>query len=69
MGISGKKWRTNENGELLLDWTTGYPSSDGNATYQVGNREPKFLGGLNNSFTYKNWNLSFLFDFRKGEIY
>ncbi|WP_312187306.1 SusC/RagA family TonB-linked outer membrane protein [Sphingobacterium sp.] len=66
MGISGKKWRTNQEGELLLDWTTGYPSSDGNATYQVGNREPKFLGGLNNSFTYKNWNFSFLFDFRKG---
>ncbi|QQD15629.1 SusC/RagA family TonB-linked outer membrane protein [Sphingobacterium sp. UDSM-2020] len=66
MGISGKKWRTDESGKYILDWTTGLPSSDGTAGYQVGNREPKLIGGLNNSFTYKNWNLSFLLDFRKG---
>lgn len=66
MGISGKKWRTDESGKYILDSATGLPSSDGTAGYQVGNREPKLIGGLNNSFTYKNWNLSFLLDFRKG---
>jgi len=70
MGLSGSKWQTDENGNLLLNWVTGYPLVDANQTKHVGNREPKLLGGLNNSFSYKNWNLSFLFDFRKGgDIY
>ena len=32
----------------------------------VGNREVDFIGGINNSFRYKNFNLSFLLDIRKG---
>ena len=32
----------------------------------IGNREPKMIGGFNNSFTYKNLNLSFLLDLRLG---
>ncbi|ANI88017.1 SusC/RagA family protein [Arachidicoccus ginsenosidimutans] len=32
----------------------------------VGNREPDFIGGFNNTFTYKNLSLSFLLDIRKG---
>jgi TonB-linked SusC/RagA family outer membrane protein len=39
------------------------PSSDQKI---LGNSQPKWLAGLNNSFTYKNWNLSFLFDTRQG---
>ena len=36
----------------------------------MGNREPKLIGGFNNSFSYKNFNLSFLFDIRLGgDIY
>ncbi|EOR92807.1 TonB-dependent receptor [Arcticibacter svalbardensis MN12-7] len=70
MGLSGSKWQTDVDGNLLLDWTTGYPLTSTLATTPVGNREPKLIGGLNNSFSYKNWNLSFLFDFRKGgDIY
>lgn len=66
MGLSGSKWQTNDNGELLLDWNTGYPLTSTLTTEHVGNREPDFIGGLNNSFTFSNWNFSFLFDFRKG---
>jgi len=29
------------------------------------NLDPKFYGGLNNIFNYKNWELSFFFEFRK----
>ncbi|GHT68529.1 SusC/RagA family TonB-linked outer membrane protein [Bacteroidia bacterium] len=48
----------------------GMPVSDNVATHEIGNREPAFTGGFNNSLQYKNWNLSFLFDFRKGgDIY
>lgn len=66
MAISGSKWtRTNE-GKVVLDSSTGMPLSDNQTTYEIGNREPKLTGGWNNNFQYKNWNLSFLFDFRVG---
>ena len=32
----------------------------------VGNREPDFLGGINNTLRYKKFTLSFLLDIRKG---
>jgi hypothetical protein len=36
----------------------------------VGNREPKFTGGLTNNFRWKNLTFSFLIDFRVGgDIY
>lgn len=66
MGLSGSKWQTDADGNLLLDWNTGFPLTSTLTTSPVGNREPDFLGGLNNSFSYKNWNFSFLWDFRKG---
>lgn len=66
MGLSGSKWQTDENGNLLLDWTTGYPLTSSLTTTPVGNREPKLIAGLNNNFSYKNWDLSFLVDFRLG---
>lgn len=71
MGLSGSKWQTDEEtGKLLLDWNTGYPLTSALTTTPVGNREPKLLGGLNNSFSYRNFNFSFLFDFRiGGDVY
>ncbi|MDR1199421.1 MAG: SusC/RagA family TonB-linked outer membrane protein [Prevotellaceae bacterium] len=65
MAISGSKWSRTEDGKVILDqW--GRPTSDNVTTHNVGNREPKFFGGFNNSLQYKNWNLSFLLDFRIG---
>jgi TonB-linked SusC/RagA family outer membrane protein len=32
----------------------------------IGNMNPKWTGGINNSFKYKDFNLSFLIDVRKG---
>ncbi|WP_321424260.1 SusC/RagA family TonB-linked outer membrane protein [uncultured Bacteroides sp.] len=70
MAISGSKWSRDDSGNVILDWGTGMPTSDNLATYKVGNREPKLLGGLNNNLQYKGWNLSFLLDFRiGGDIY
>lgn len=70
MGISGSTWARDDDGNLILDWKTGMPTSDYTTTKNVGNREPSFTGGFNNSLQYKNWNLSFLFDFRVGgDIY
>ncbi len=32
----------------------------------IGNANPDWIGGINNSFRYKNFNFSFLFDINKG---
>jgi len=66
MAISGSKWSRTAEGKVILDANTGMPTSDNLTTYEIGNREPKMSGGLNNNFQYKNWNLSLLLDFRLG---
>lgn len=66
MGLSGSLWQTDDAGNLLINWATGYPLTSTLTTLPVGNREPNFIGGLNNSFSFSNWNFSFLWDFRKG---
>jgi ferric enterobactin receptor len=53
------------NGRYQVDPTTGlYKLNTTNPI--VGNREPDFIGGLNNTFRYKKLMLSFLLDLRKG---
>lgn len=53
------------NGRYQVDPTTGlYKVNTTNPV--VGNREPSFIGGLNNTLTYKKFTLSFLLDIRKG---
>ncbi len=70
MGISGSKWTRDPDGNVVVDANTGLPLSDGKTTYQIGDREPKLSGGWNNNIRYKNWGLSFLFDYRVGgDIY
>jgi TonB-linked SusC/RagA family outer membrane protein len=55
------------NGRYRVDPTTGQYLLSGTANDQVvGNREPDFLAGFNNTFRYKNFTLSFLLDIRKG---
>jgi len=66
MAISGSKWLRSPEGHLVLNPQSGMPQSDGLVTHEIGNREPKLFGGLNNNFQYKNWNLSFLLDYRIG---
>ncbi|MDR2449209.1 MAG: SusC/RagA family TonB-linked outer membrane protein, partial [Prevotellaceae bacterium] len=65
MGISGSKWSRTDDGKLILR-EDGMPVSDNLTTHYIGDREPKFTGGFNNSLQYKGWNLSFLLDFRVG---
>jgi TonB-linked SusC/RagA family outer membrane protein len=55
------------NGRYKVDPTTGQYLLSGTANDQiVGNREPDFIAGFNNTFRYKNFILSFLLDIRKG---
>ncbi|MDB5229363.1 MAG: TonB-linked outer membrane protein [Chitinophagaceae bacterium] len=53
------------NGRYLVDPTTGFYKPN-TTNPVVGNREPDFIGGVSNSFRYKNFSLSFLLDIRKG---
>lgn len=67
--FSGITYLRNNNGELLISPTSGLPIKGVNFT-PIGDRAPDFTIGFTNSFTYKNLNLSFLFDIRKGgDIY
>ena len=52
-------------GNLVIDDATGLPLKHPE-TGNVGNPIPDWLGGLRNTFTYKGFELSFLFDFRQG---
>ncbi|TVQ67733.1 MAG: SusC/RagA family TonB-linked outer membrane protein [Balneolaceae bacterium] len=63
-GINGRVWRTNDDGELLLD-DRGYPQVSPILEY-IGNREPDWIGGMTNTFSYQTWSLSFTWDVRIG---
>jgi TonB-linked SusC/RagA family outer membrane protein len=54
------------NGRYQVDPTTGFYKVNTTGTAVVGNREPDFIGGFNNTFRYKHVSLSFLLDIRKG---
>ncbi|WP_343530962.1 SusC/RagA family TonB-linked outer membrane protein [Pedobacter sp.] len=52
-------------GRYQVDPTTGLYRVNNNNPI-VGNREPSFIGGINNTFRYKKLSLSVLLDIRKG---
>ncbi|MBD3749879.1 MAG: SusC/RagA family TonB-linked outer membrane protein [Sphingobacteriales bacterium] len=67
--FAGIQYLKNNNGDLLINPVNGMPIKDANFT-PIGDRAPDFTVGLTNSFTFKSFNLSFLFDIRKGgDIY
>ena len=53
------------NGQRVIDATGRYEIASNSLT-DIGNFNPDWYGGVNNSFSYKNWALSFLIDVRKG---
>lgn len=65
MAISGSQWVRDDQGRVVLD-KNGLPTMGTNANLEIGNREPTFSGGWNNTLSYKNWTLNMLWDFRVG---
>ncbi len=53
------------NGQILID-ADGYPVKATNTKSDIGNVNPDWIGGVTNSFTYKNLTLSFLVDVKQG---
>ena len=66
LGLTGSEYYVDEKtGKYQIDPATGlYRVNSDNVI--VANREPKFMAGLTNTFTYKGFGLSFLLDFRVG---
>ena len=65
MAISGSEWKRDEQGRVVLD-KNGLPTKGTNANLEIGNREPTFSGGWNNTLSYKGWSLNMLWEFRVG---
>jgi hypothetical protein len=74
LGIIGQPWLReidsktgleNPNGRYQIDPKTGLYKLNTNLPV-VGNREPKYIGGFNNTLRYKNLSWSFLLDIRIG---
>lgn len=63
--ITGYGYLRNNAGQVLINPATGLALTD--PTFKVrGDRTPDFTLGTLNSFRYKNWNLSFLWDLKVG---
>ena len=65
MAISGSEWQRDDQGRVKLD-KNGMPTLGTNSQLEIGNREPKFQGGFNNTITFKDWSFNMLWDFRVG---
>jgi outer membrane receptor protein involved in Fe transport len=63
--LYGKKIQYGEYGKIIVD-KNGLPLLSANPDEYIGNANPDFLLGFNNSFTYKRTSLSFLIDGRFG---
>ena len=61
--IKGSGFVYSENGERIVEANGNYASKAG---VTIGDINPDWIGGLNNSFKYKNLTLSFLIDVKKG---
>lgn len=70
--IFGNDWLRDDNGNVLIvddpnAWNYGYPESDPDET-NLGNVLPNWTMGINNTFTYGDLSLSFLFDIKNGGV-
>ena len=62
----GTGYLKNENGEVVINGNGQYIVN--NDLQLLGNYNPDFIVGWNNELSYKNWNASFLFDWRQGGV-
>lgn len=61
----GTTWQKTSDGKLIIDPSTGLPIQDPK-NQNLGNAQPDWLSGVRNTFTYKNFSFTFLWDIRKG---
>jgi TonB-linked SusC/RagA family outer membrane protein len=67
--ITGSRYVRNNKGQIVVSPLSGLPEVDANFKI-IGDRTPDFTLGTLNTFRYKNWNLSILWDLKVGgDIY
>ncbi|MDH7461922.1 SusC/RagA family TonB-linked outer membrane protein [Chitinophagaceae bacterium 26-R-25] len=64
--IRGQNFVYNPDSHLPEVKTNGYYLKSSNSNDVIGNVNPDWIGGINNTFKYKNLALSFLIDIRQG---
>lgn len=62
----GTGYLKNEEGKFIIDKEGNFIAD--NNLQKLGNYNPDFILGFSNNLAYKNWNLSFLLDWRQGGI-
>lgn len=62
--IWGTGYLKNENGDFIINEDGQYIAD--NTLKKLGNYNPDFILGLSNRLVYKNWMMSFTFDWRQG---
>ncbi|NEW82676.1 MAG: SusC/RagA family TonB-linked outer membrane protein [Mariniphaga sp.] len=62
--LFGTAYKRNTNGEIIVK-ANGTPDTDPNNKF-FGSFQPKWIGGITNTFNYKNFSLSFLIDAKIG---
>ena len=65
--IYGFGYKRDANGQQIFNNTTGIPIRTTDLI-GYGSALPKWIGGFNNAITYKGFNLSFLIDFKLGNM-
>ncbi|EOR95167.1 TonB-dependent receptor [Arcticibacter svalbardensis MN12-7] len=63
--IQGTAYARDDEGNVLIDPNTGKPLVSG-SLMPIGDPNPDFILAINNSFTYKSFSLSVLFDWKQG---
>lgn len=62
----GTGYQRNENGDFIIDGNGNYIAD--NNLQKLGNYNPDFSLGFSNDLSYKNWQFSFLLDWRHGGV-
>src|SRR5690554_2865814 len=63
--IYSRGYLRDDQGRVIVG-SNGLPRTTPGRTVRVGNNNPTWLGGIQNSFNYKNFNVNFTIDFRQG---
>lgn len=63
--ITGSTYSRNNAGQILINPANGLPVTN-SAFSVIGDRNPDFTTGWNNSFRWKNWKLNMLWDLKVG---
>jgi len=66
--ILTKKFIRNAEGKVVVNGTTGLPLVTDGQTEYGGTYNPDWLGGMTNTFTWKDFDFNFAIDFRQGGV-